>query len=101
VQVREETFARLRELFDEKEVVEITATVGFLFFFFLSPFRSLGEERVLTDHDCQVACYNCVSRFLVALDGECSVSLWLQVACSGLTVTAVGEKNGLGPDAVH
>ncbi|AEO62251.1 3f74e4f4-c970-4fbd-b3b4-09c3dd68bd27 [Thermothielavioides terrestris] len=54
VQVREETFARLRELFDEKEVVEITATV---------------------------ACYNCVSRFLVALD--------------------VGEKNGLGPDAVH
>ncbi|KAK1770953.1 carboxymuconolactone decarboxylase [Phialemonium atrogriseum] len=52
VQVREETFARLKGLFSEKEVVEITATV---------------------------ACYNCVSRFLVALD--------------------VGEKNGLGPDA--
>ncbi|KAK4237462.1 AhpD-like protein [Achaetomium macrosporum] len=54
VQVRNETFARLRELFAEREVVEITATV---------------------------ACYNCVSRFLVALD--------------------VGEKNGLGPDDAH
>jgi len=43
VNVKDETFARLRGLFDEKEVVEITATV---------------------------ACYNCVSRFLVALDGE-------------------------------
>ncbi|KAH6844942.1 AhpD-like protein [Chaetomium sp. MPI-CAGE-AT-0009] len=54
VQVRDETFAVLREMFGEKEVVEITATV---------------------------AAYNCVSRFLVALD--------------------VGEKNGLGPDAAH
>ncbi|KAK4151418.1 AhpD-like protein [Chaetomidium leptoderma] len=54
VQVRDETFARLRELFGEREIVEITATV---------------------------ACYNCVSRFLVALD--------------------VGERNGLGPDAAH
>ncbi|KAK3378582.1 AhpD-like protein [Podospora didyma] len=54
VEVRGETFARLRALFNEREVVEITATV---------------------------ACYNCVSRFLVALD--------------------VGEKNGLGPDAAH
>jgi len=31
VQVRDETFARLRELFGEREVVEITATVGFCF----------------------------------------------------------------------
>ncbi|KAK4104363.1 hypothetical protein N658DRAFT_505085 [Parathielavia hyrcaniae] len=54
VQVRDGTFARLRELFTEREVVEITATI---------------------------ACYNCVSRFLVALD--------------------VGERNGLGPDAAH
>ncbi|KAL1835803.1 hypothetical protein VTJ49DRAFT_6047 [Mycothermus thermophilus] len=54
VQVREETFQRLRELFGEREIVEITATI---------------------------ACYNCVSRFLVALD--------------------VGERNGLGPDAAH
>jgi len=54
VQVRDETFARLRELFSEREVVEIVATI---------------------------ACYNCVSRFLVALD--------------------VGERNGLGPDAAH
>ncbi|KAJ9164705.1 4-carboxymuconolactone decarboxylase family protein [Coniochaeta hoffmannii] len=52
VEVADETFRRLRELFSEREVVEITATV---------------------------AAYNCVSRFLVALD--------------------VGEKNGLGPDA--
>ncbi|KAL2023118.1 hypothetical protein VTK56DRAFT_3724 [Thermocarpiscus australiensis] len=54
VRVREETFQRVRELFSEREVVEITATI---------------------------ACYNCVSRFLVALD--------------------VGERNGLGPDATH
>ncbi|KAK3373264.1 AhpD-like protein [Lasiosphaeria ovina] len=54
VEVRDWTFARLKTLFSDKEVVEITATV---------------------------ACYNCVSRFLVALD--------------------VGEKNGLGPDAAH
>ncbi|KAK4444852.1 AhpD-like protein [Podospora aff. communis PSN243] len=54
VTVKEGTFGRLKGLFSEKEVVEITATV---------------------------ACYNCVSRFLVALD--------------------VGEKNGLGPDAAH
>jgi alkylhydroperoxidase family enzyme len=31
VQVRDETFARLREAFGEREIVEITATVGFLF----------------------------------------------------------------------
>jgi alkylhydroperoxidase family enzyme len=29
VQVRDGTFARLRELFTDREVVEITATVGF------------------------------------------------------------------------
>ncbi|KAL2148388.1 hypothetical protein VTH82DRAFT_2308 [Thermothelomyces myriococcoides] len=54
VQVKDETFARLKEVFSDREIVEITATI---------------------------ACYNCVSRFLVALD--------------------VGEKNGVGPDAVH
>ncbi|OLN85931.1 hypothetical protein CCHL11_05387 [Colletotrichum chlorophyti] len=53
VRVEDETFARLRELFNEREVVEITTTV---------------------------ACYNCVSRFLVALD--------------------VGERNSTGPDDV-
>ncbi|KAL2190666.1 hypothetical protein L209DRAFT_746951 [Thermothelomyces heterothallicus CBS 203.75] len=37
VQVRDETFARLREAFGDKEVVEITATVGGSFFI---PFRS-------------------------------------------------------------
>ncbi|KAK4463456.1 AhpD-like protein [Cladorrhinum samala] len=54
VRVRDETFQRLKEKFSEREVVEIVATV---------------------------ACYNCVSRFLVALD--------------------VGERNGTGPDAAH
>lgn len=52
VAVPDEVFERLRTLFSEREVVEITATVG---------------------------AYNCVSRFLVALD--------------------VGEKNAdTGPD---
>ncbi|KAL8394915.1 hypothetical protein RB595_002743 [Gaeumannomyces hyphopodioides] len=53
VRVADDTFALLKGLFSDREVVEITATV---------------------------ACYNCVSRFLVALD--------------------VGEKNSLGPDEV-
>ncbi|KAI8629889.1 AhpD-like protein [Xylariaceae sp. FL1651] len=53
VRVSDETFAGLRAVCDEREVVEVTATV---------------------------AAYNCVSRFLVALD--------------------VGEKNGTGPDDV-
>jgi alkylhydroperoxidase family enzyme len=52
VQVTDETFAMVRSIFTDQEVVELTATV---------------------------ACYNCVSRFLVALD--------------------VGERNGTGPDA--
>ncbi|PHH88972.1 hypothetical protein CDD83_6808 [Cordyceps sp. RAO-2017] len=51
VQVKDETFALVHGLFDDREVVEMTATV---------------------------AAYNCVSRFLVALD--------------------VGERNGSGPN---
>ncbi|KAI1370771.1 AhpD-like protein [Hypoxylon crocopeplum] len=53
VEVPEEVFAALRRVCGEREVVEVTATV---------------------------AAYNCVSRFLVALD--------------------VGERNGTGPDYV-
>ncbi|TRX95779.1 hypothetical protein FHL15_003333 [Xylaria flabelliformis] len=53
VRVDDATFEELRRLCDEREVVEVTATV---------------------------AAYNCVSRFLVALD--------------------VGERNGTGPDDV-
>ncbi|KAL7622737.1 hypothetical protein AAE478_006415 [Parahypoxylon ruwenzoriense] len=53
VQVPDALFAELKALFSEREVVEVTATV---------------------------AAYNCVSRFLVALD--------------------VGEKNATGPDDV-
>ncbi|KAK8089446.1 hypothetical protein PG997_004407 [Apiospora hydei] len=54
IRVRDETFAELRKHFNEREVVEVVATVS---------------------------AYNCVSRFLVALD--------------------VGEKNGTGPDDTH
>lgn len=43
VEVSEGTFAAVKGLFEQREVVEIVSTV---------------------------ACYNCVSRFLVALDGE-------------------------------
>ncbi|KAI0406015.1 AhpD-like protein [Xylaria palmicola] len=53
VRVSDETFAALRAVCDERDVVEVTATV---------------------------AAYNCVSRFLVALD--------------------VGERNATGPDDV-
>ncbi|KAI1361633.1 AhpD-like protein [Xylaria arbuscula] len=53
VRVSDETFEALRRVCDEREVVEVTATV---------------------------AAYNCVSRFLVALD--------------------VGERNATGPDDV-
>lgn len=63
VQVREETFQRLKGLFTEREVVEITATV---------------------------ACYNCVSRFLVALDGESFLSFFLSFPPS-LLVLGVGD----------
>ncbi|ERT01647.1 hypothetical protein HMPREF1624_02899 [Sporothrix schenckii ATCC 58251] len=54
VEVADGTFAHLRTLFEERQIVELTAVV---------------------------AAYNCVSRFLVALD--------------------VGERNGTGPDAGH
>ncbi|KAL6866070.1 hypothetical protein ACO1O0_002170 [Amphichorda felina] len=53
VQVKDETFAHLQTLFNNQEITEITATI---------------------------ACYNMVSRFLVALD--------------------VGERNGTGPNDV-
>lgn len=46
VRVRDETFAELRKHFNEREVVEVVATVS---------------------------AYNCVSRFLVALDGKSGI----------------------------
>ncbi|KAI5462600.1 AhpD-like protein [Mariannaea sp. PMI_226] len=53
VQVKDETFDRLRGFFNEQEIVELTATV---------------------------ACYNCVSRFLVALDGTSKhINLFIMV----------------------
>lgn len=53
VEVGEETFGFVRGLFEERAVVELVATV---------------------------ACYNCVSRFLVALDGESK--LWNMLSFS-------------------
>ncbi|KAH6985761.1 AhpD-like protein [Ilyonectria sp. MPI-CAGE-AT-0026] len=60
VQVKDETFDALRTFFSEKEIVELTATV---------------------------ACYNCVSRFLVALDGK--------------SKHTIGERNATGPDSAY
>ena len=45
----------------------------------------------------KVACYNCVSRFLVALDGKSRNAYRLE----DTDIVLVGEKNGLGPDAKH
>lgn len=56
VEVADETFAKVKELFGEKGTVEIVATV---------------------------ACYNCVSRFLVALDGKTRIPRPL--LCSSLS----------------
>ncbi|KAI3325846.1 AhpD-like protein [Xylariaceae sp. AK1471] len=74
VKVSDETFDELRAVCDEREVVEVTATV---------------------------ACYNCVSRFLVALDGK-SLLLTLQLGTrkAHSNSAAVGERNGTGPDDV-
>ncbi|ESZ91114.1 hypothetical protein SBOR_8514 [Sclerotinia borealis F-4128] len=76
VRVPEEVFEGLKEWFDEKEIVELTATVSWLF---LSEYWGYGtriEWKLKV-----IAAYNCVSRFLVALD--------------------VGERNKLtGPDNV-
>jgi alkylhydroperoxidase family enzyme len=47
VQVKEGTFERLRGLFGEREIVEITATVGFYFFFFFFFLGGVGCD-VLT-----------------------------------------------------
>ncbi|KAK1654338.1 carboxymuconolactone decarboxylase [Colletotrichum phormii] len=71
VRVKDETFAKLKELFNEREVVEITTTV---------------------------AGYNCVSRFLVALDGKMKSSVFKLIIDSN--VQAVGERNSTGPDDV-
>lgn len=50
VEVADETFAKVKEIFGERGTVEVVATV---------------------------ACYNCVSRFLVALDGEFGLVFFL------------------------
>ncbi|KAF5599175.1 4-carboxymuconolactone decarboxylase family [Fusarium pseudocircinatum] len=60
VQVKDETFEWLKSLASDQEVVEVVATVNL----FLQSHLFFKE----TDETFQVACYNCVSRFLVALD---------------------------------
>lgn len=66
VAVKDDIFAELKKHFSDQEVVEITATVRhFLLFEVLSWSRRVSAKSFLT----QVAAYNCVSRFLVALDG--------------------------------
>lgn len=77
VEVSEGTFAAVKGLFEQREVVEIVSTV---------------------------ACYNCVSRFLVALDGELlALDFYYDFDLNLITDGdgAVGEKNGTGPDAAH
>ncbi|KAK3989265.1 AhpD-like protein [Cladorrhinum sp. PSN332] len=64
VQVRDETFEELRRVMSEGEHD-----------------KKEESERLVVEVTATVACYNCVSRFLVALD--------------------VGERNGTGPDAAH
>ena len=60
VSVPEEVFAELKKQFSEQEVVEITAVVSLVY-------RYSG---ITNTNEGQAACYNCVSRFLVALDGK-------------------------------
>lgn len=62
VQVADETFAWLKSFASHQEVVEVVATV-------CRVCEQHFSERSLR-YFIQVACYNCVSRFLVALDGE-------------------------------
>ncbi|KAK4230253.1 AhpD-like protein [Podospora fimiseda] len=64
VQVRDETFEALKRVMGEDDGVE-----------------EKERDRLVVEVVSTVACYNCVSRFLVALD--------------------VGERNGTGPDAAH
>lgn len=72
VEVSEGTFAAVKGLFEQREVVEIVSTV---------------------------ACYNCVSRFLVALDGE-SPAFVLLTRSDYDRITDVmaqlGRRTGLG-----
>lgn len=62
VKVDDAVFAELKKHFSEQEVVEITATVS------LGSIEVLGT--MLIGFSGQISCYNCVSRFLVALDGK-------------------------------
>ncbi|KAG5978928.1 hypothetical protein E4U55_005760 [Claviceps digitariae] len=80
VHVRDETFARLTSLFHDREVVEITGTI---------------------------AAYNCVSRFLVALDGKVMFfpggdagEVRLVDRLLICIPKIVGERNGTGPDDI-
>lgn len=80
VEVSEETFALVKGRFNNREVVEITATVCFVL-------RAVGAVG-FANWGFQVAAYNCVSRFLVALNGKfalviCGYACLLTAVCSG------------------
>ena len=62
VHVSEAAFALIRELFNDREITEITATVSVVL-------RTMSKANS-NSNLAQVAAYNCVSRFLVALDGR-------------------------------
>lgn len=62
VHVSEAAFALIRELFNDREITEITATVSVVL-------RTMSKANY-NSNLAQVAAYNCVSRFLVALDGR-------------------------------
>jgi alkylhydroperoxidase family enzyme len=68
VKVEDRTFEKARSMFTEREIVEIVATVRLVH-------MPRTRERLLTSMMLQIACYNCVSRFLVALDGRTSAFL--------------------------
>jgi alkylhydroperoxidase family enzyme len=93
VQVKDETFEWFKSLASDQEVIEVVATV--------SVFSQRNTFLIETDKTSQVACYNCVSRFLVALDGKYFMSFPYTniIHCQlPLTRIPVGERNNTVPE---
>jgi alkylhydroperoxidase family enzyme len=78
VAVKDGVFQKLREHFSEQEAVEVTATVS-------SPNATFDARQIVGKcmliHMLQVAAYNCVSRFLVALDGKLICHSRMTIRC--------------------
>jgi hypothetical protein len=68
VAVKDGVFEKLRQHFSEQEIVEVTATVSAILKSAFDTRQIVGKCMLI--HMLQVAAYNCVSRFLVALDGK-------------------------------